>query len=207
MIKIFFGDDRIKCQSAIKTFLGENYEILDATDLTAKDLPDIFRGASLFSTKRSILIRDFSENKELWEKLGNYLETPHNIALWETKLDKRSSTYKTLSKLPKTQLDFQEYKSAPKTNPKLVFDILDTALRNGPEAIKLLERIEADQDPFMLVGLLATQAIKKYQSHPGPKEKRVLKELSKLDIELKTTPLSSQPWLLLKSFLLRASSL
>jgi DNA polymerase III delta subunit len=57
----------------------------------------------------------------------------------------------------------------------------------------------------MFFGLLASQALKDYSQKQGTKEKRVLKELSKLDLDLKTT--SYQPWLLIESFLLRLSSL
>ena len=42
------------------------------------------------------------------------------------------------------------------------------------------------------------------EPYRGIKEKRALKELSDLDIKLKTT--SFQPWLLIESFLLRLSS-
>ena len=69
----------------------------------------------------------------------------------------------------------------------------------------MLDQIEADEDPIRFCGLLISQALKAYRNHPGAKEKRALKELSQLDLRLKTT--SYQPWLLIRSFLLRLSSL
>ena len=68
-----------------------------------------------------------------------------------------------------------------------------------------LEKIKSEEDPIMFFGLLASQAIKDFSLRQGIKEKRALKELSDLDIKLKTT--SFQPWLLIESFLLRLSSL
>ena len=58
---------------------------------------------------------------------------------------------------------------------------------------------------IMFFGLLVSGAIKDFQAHQGIKEKKALKELSKLDLDLKSSKLSS--WLLIESFLLRLSSL
>jgi hypothetical protein len=85
-----------------------------------------------------------------------------------------------------------------------VFNILDMAWHDGKKAVLKLEKIEMNQDPYMFVGLMVTQAIKKFEYRQGSKEKRVLKELSKLDIRMKST--SMQPWSLVKSFLLQVSS-
>ena len=87
----------------------------------------------------------------------------------------------------------------------MVFDIYRIAKRDGKKAIEMLEKIKQDEDPIRFTGLLVSQALKDYAKNPGTKEKRVLKELSKLDLNLKTT--SYSPWLLVSSFLLRVSSL
>ena len=76
-------------------------------------------------------------------------------------------------------------------------------MTDGKRAIKLLDEIKDQEDPYMFVGLLSTQAIKKYEAHQGRKEKRVLKELSKLDIAMKST--NYDPWMLISSFLLQVS--
>ena len=91
------------------------------------------------------------------------------------------------------------------TNVNLVFDIYKTAKRDGKKAVKMLESIENEQDPYMFLGLLVSQALKDFTMRQGTKEKRVLVELSKLDLQMKTT--SMQPFSLLKSFLLQVSSL
>ncbi len=200
MIKVFYGDDRVKAKQEIEKLLGKDYEVIDATDLTDQDLPTIFLGASLFAEKRKILIRDLFANKPAAEKLSNYLNTSHDIIILELKLDKRSTTYKEL----KDQLEFKEFKLPEEKNFGIVFDIYTTAKRDGKKAITMLESIKQDQDPMMFFGLLVSQAVKDFARNQGTKEKRVLKELSKLDMILKTT--SSQPWLLIESFLLQVSS-
>ena len=201
MIQVFYGDDRVRAKSEISKILGENYEVYDGPELESTDLPNLFLGNSLFSDARSILIRDFLANKTIADKLQDYLDTPHNVILFELKLDKRSTIYKTL----KDQITFKEFALQKDPNLKLVFDIYKTAKTDGKKALAMLSKIKPEEDPMMFFGLLVSQAIKDYSLRQGIKEKRALKELSKLDLNLKST--SYQPWLLIESFLLRLSSL
>ncbi len=202
MIKFFYGDDRVRAGQAIEKFLGtKDYEVIEGAELTLADLPSIFLGQSLFSDSRNVLIRDLSVNKSVYEKLPDYLNTPHKIAILELKLDKRSATYKAL----KDKLEFHEFTLPQNPNFNLVFDIYRTAKQNGPRAVEMLSRIQEEEDPIMFCGLMISQALKDFKQKQGTKEKRALRELSKLDLSLKTT--SFQPWLLVQSFLLRLSSL
>ena len=201
MIKVFTGNDRIRAKNEIEKFLGKNYEIIEGTEITPNDLPSIFLGVSLFSSARNILIRDVSANKAVFEKVSEYLNTPHNVALFELKLDKRSVGYKNI----KNKVEIFEFFAPQNPNLKIVFDIYKTAKTDGKKAVDLLEKIKFDEDPMMFFGLLVSQALKDYSAKQGIKEKRTLKELSKLDLKLKTT--SFEPWLLIQSFLLRLSSL
>ena len=201
MIKIFYGENRIAAGQAITKFLGSDYEIIEGKELTPSNLPSLFLGQSLFSKKRNILIRDISDNKPVFAKLPEYLNSPHNIAIFEIKLDKRSSAYKTL----KNQIEIREFTLPKDPNLNLVFDIYKTAKTDGKKAVQMLVKIKSKQDPIMFFGLLASQAIKDFTKKQGTKEKKALKELSKLDTELKSSKLSS--WLLIESFLLRLSSL
>ena len=201
MIRIFYGDDRIKIEQEIKNIFGADYEVLEGVELEATDLPSIFLGGSLFADERKILIKDMGENKEVFTKLPEYLNTPHEVILFETKLDKRSATYKSL----KDQVKIQEFKMPENVDMNLVFDIFKVAKRDGKKAVEMLEKIETTHDPYMMVGLIASQATKDFEYRQGAKEKRVLAELSKLDMKMKST--SIQPFSLLKSFLLQVSSL
>ena len=86
-----------------------------------------------------------------------------------------------------------------------VFDIYQVAKKDSKKAIEMLKKIEPDEDPIRFVGLLVSQALKDFQKNQGAKETRILKELSKLDIRMKTTKID--PWLLVESFLLKIKSL
>ncbi len=147
------------------------------------------------------MIKDLGENKDAFLKIGDYLKTEHEVILFESKLDKRTVVVKDLKA---AGVEMREFKAEEK-DMRAVFGIFDTAWRDGKKAVEMLEKIEDEQVPLQFVGLMATQAIKRYELRQGEKEKRVLKELSKLDIQLKTTPFS--PWLLVKSFLLQVSLL
>jgi len=199
MIKIFYGENRGEIEKAVKNFLGKDYEVLEGEKIDSMMLPSIFQGRSLFCEKRSILIKDFSENLEVFAKIADYLDTQFNVVIWETKLDKRTNLYKEI----KDKIEIREFANAKKADFGLVFDIFKTAKRDGAAAVKMLEKIEAEQDPFQFTGLMISQALKDFNLRQGTKEKRVLKELSRLDMQLKTT--SQQPWLLVKGFLLRLS--
>lgn len=201
MIKVFYGDDRVRAKAAIKDFLGENYEILDGADIDIDDLPSIFFGASLLSSDRSILIRDFAENKAIYNEFPKFIDSPHKIILFESKLDKRSTVYKVLN----DKIEFREFVLPKNPNLNLVFDIYRTAKHDGLKAVAMLEKIKQDEDPIMFFGLLASQTIKDFSARQGTKEKKILKELSKVDLQIKTTKV--EPWLLIESFLLRLFSL
>ncbi len=199
MLKVFWGEDRAEAEKAVKVMLGEDYEVFEGENLTLSDLPSIFHGTSFFGVeKRRILLKDLSENAIVWEKLADYAETDHEVAVWELKVDKRSAGYKALKA---KDVWMQEFPAKKKPEMKLVFSIFDTALRDGEKAVKMVERIELEQDPYMFFGLMVTQALKKFDLRQGPRERRWLKELAKLDLQMKTVTV--EPWLLVKSFLLR----
>lgn len=200
MIKIFTGNDRVRALKAIAQFLGEDYEVFDGANLEPHDLPNIFWGTSLFGEKRKILLRDVGENKVVYEKIIDYLETPHEIAMLESKIDKRSSAYKKL----KNEIEILEYNLSANEDFRLVFDIYKTAKRDGEKAVSMLEKIKLNEEPISFAGLLNSQAIRDYAARPGLKEKKALQELSRLDLNLKNSKLD--PWLLIESFLLQLSS-
>lgn len=203
MIRVFVGEDRLAAETALKRLIGGNYEVFEGETLTVGDLPSIFQGTSLFEAgKRRILLKNLSENAAVWEKIAEYAETEHEVVVWELKADKRSVGYRNLKA---AGVEIQEFALKAKPEAKMVFGVLDTALRDGKRAVAQVEQIELEQDPYMFFGLLVTQALKKFEQRGGMKEKRLLKELAKLDMEMKTTGL--EPWMLIKTFLLRAKSI
>ena len=202
MIKIFYGDDRISAKKEIEKFLGGDYEILDGAEINVNDLPSILMGASLFNDERAILVRDITSNKAVFDEIPKYLNTPHKVVFFETKLDKRTVTYKEI----KDKVEIKEFKLPESKNFNLVFEIYRTAKRDGKKAISMLGEIKQDEDPVMFAGLLVSQAIKDFSANPnGKKERAILKELAKVDLEMKSS--SIEPWLLIESFLMRLKTI
>lgn len=201
MLKIFTGEDRARASREISQYLGDNYEIIEGADLDPNDLPTLFLGNSLFGTTRSILIRDLGANKVAFDKLPDYLNTPHKVALLELKLDKRSSAYKAL----KDKVEIKEFAIPKNPNLSLIFDIYKIAKKDGQKSVEILEKIKSGQDPMMFFGLLVYGALKDFSARQGIKEKQILHELSNLDLQMKST--SIDPWLLIESFLLRLSTI
>lgn len=200
MIRIFYGDDRKRAQEEIKKLLDAKYEVLEGVSIKPEDMPSIFFGGSLFAEKRAILIKDMGENKEIFEKLKDFLGTENDVIVWESKLDKRTAAVKDLAK---TGVEMKEFKTEV-VDDKVALEIFNVALRDGKKAVEMVEKIELTQNPYSFLGLLISQALKRYEWKQGSKEKRVLMELSKLDIQMKSTTFSQ--WMLLKKFLLQVSS-
>lgn len=202
MIRVFYGENRVAAMEMVRKILGEEYESFEGENLVANDLPNLFLGQSLFAEERKILIRDGLKKAELAEEIKKYLNSTHEIVFLETKIDKRSVVYKEL----KDAVEFREFVMPQNTDSKVVFDICNVAKRDGVRAVKMYQEIEETTAPMALVGALAGQAIRDFVAHPGAKEKRVLRELSKLDMDLKRESTLS-PSLLVQTFLLRLSSL
>lgn len=201
MIRVFYGDDRVKATAEVKKILGEDYEVVEGLEIMPNDLPTVLMGASLFAEKRKILVRDLMQNKVASSELPKYITTPYEVILLESKIDKRSVVYKEL----KDKVEFREFKLPENVNFNAVFDVYRTAKRDGVKAVADLRRIEPEQDPMMFFGLLVSQALKDYAARPGVKEKKVLKELALVDMQMKSSKI--EPWLLIEGLLVRMRTL
>lgn len=209
MIYLIDGDDRKKAETAAKRFLGENFEVIDADILEKSDLVSIFQGTTLFSETRKILIKDLSLRKDLFLELPKYLETEHRIVILEQKIDKRNAIYKELLAMAKKNpeaVKIEEFKITEQVDRFLTFRVFDIALTDGKRAVKLLREAEEDNSPYMTIGSWAKKAVDLLATRPnGEREKRILKRLAEIDMLLKQTSFSKEPWFLLESFLLELS--
>ena len=207
MIRVFTGSDRNKISEEVKKILGENYEVFDGENLKMEDMVNIFMGTSLFAEKRKILLKDLTpargeEARDFYAEIIKYVNTPHEIVIWETNVSQKK-TYKDFLKTK--GVEAKKFEPVQKIDMRAVFNIYDTAMVNGKKAVADLEKIQEQQDPYMFFGLMVSQAIKKFEWRQGAKEKRVLKELSKVDMQMKTTAV--EPWFLIKIFLLRLKTI
>ena len=199
MIRIFYGEDRMRAMNEIKKIFGENYETIDCVDLMAKDLTPIFLNKTLFADKRKIVLKDFTLNTEIYSKLPDFLNTSHEVILFENKLDKRTATYKEI----KDKVEIVEFKLPESTDFRMVFDIYKIAKKDGKRAVEMLEKIKINEDPIRFTGLLVSQALKDFGFRQGSYEKRILKDLAKIDMQMKSSKI--EPWLLVESFLIKMS--
>lgn len=209
MIYLIDGDDRKKAESKAKDFLGEDYEVIDAESLEKADLVSIFQGTTLFSETRKILIKDLGAKKELFAELLKYLETEHRIVILEQKIDKRNAVYKELAAVAKKNpqlVQIDEFKITEEVDRFLTFRVFDIALTDGKRAVKLLREAEESNNPYLTVGSWTKKAVDLLAARPnGEREKRIVKKLAEIDMMLKQTSFSKEPWLLLETFLLELS--
>lgn len=104
MITLLIGDNSFEIQRAIDKIVSDFdgvVEKIDGSTLQLSQLPDILMGISLFSSARMVIIRGLSENKSIWPVFGDWLDKVSDdihLVLIESKLDKRTSAYKALSK-------------------------------------------------------------------------------------------------------------
>lgn len=204
MLRVFAGENRGAAEVEIRRVLGEDYEVFEGETLMVGDLPSIFRGTTLFAVdKRQILLKNVSENTAVWEKLAEYKDTEDEAIAWELKLDKRLTGYKVMKD---AGVEIKEFPLLQAPESRAVFGILDLALRDGALAVKEVEKIEVSQDPYMFFGLLVTQTLKKYEVSGGAmRERNLVKLLAETDMQMKGSGM--EPWDLIKSLLLRFSSL
>lgn len=107
MITLLTGDNSFEIQQSIDKIAASFdgvVERIDGAALQLNQLPDILMGISLFSTARTVIIRGLSENKAIWPVFGDWLpriSDDIHLVLVESKLDKRTSTYKSLQKVAK----------------------------------------------------------------------------------------------------------
>ncbi|MBC7943175.1 DNA polymerase III subunit delta [Candidatus Saccharibacteria bacterium] len=104
MITIITGDNTFESERKIQRIIGSFKgvaEIVDGSELELKQLPDLLMGTTLFADKRLVIIKNLSENKNVWTSFGDWLSRVSDdieVVLIEPKPDKRTTTYKDLKK-------------------------------------------------------------------------------------------------------------
>lgn len=105
MITLLTGENAFELERTLKAIVSDFdgiAEKVDGSRLLLSQLPDLLMGVSLFADKRLVIVKDLSESKEAWTKLADWLNNVSDdieLVLVETKLDKRTTTYKELKKI------------------------------------------------------------------------------------------------------------
>jgi DNA polymerase III, delta subunit len=109
VISFLIGENNFEVTRTLKRLIAEfdgEVEQIDGSELTAQQLPDLLMGATLFSAKRLVVIKGLAENKSVWNEfeswIGRVSDDVH-LVLIEPKPDKRTKTYKALSKAASVQ--------------------------------------------------------------------------------------------------------
>ena len=210
MIYLIDGDDRKKAEQAAHDFLGNTIEVIDADTLEKNDLVSIFQGTTLFEETRHILIKDLSLKKDLFLELPKFIETEYQVVILEQKIDKRNAIYKELLDAAKSnpeKVKVENFKLPEQVDTFLVFRAFDIALTDGKRAVKLIREAEEENSPYATIGAWTKKAVDLFAAKGGTeREKKIIKRLAEIDMLLKQTSFSKDPWILLESFLIELSS-
>ena len=105
MIYLLHGDNEFEKRAALAALVGDADVVrYDGEELTLADMQEIAIGQTLFSQSAMYVISKLSENFDIWSRLSELpFDDDKTVILLESKLDKRTKTYKWLQKTAKTQ--------------------------------------------------------------------------------------------------------
>lgn len=104
MITALTGENSFEIARALDSIVADFAgvaEKFEGSDLELSQLPDLLLGGTLFATERLVIIKNLSDNKQLWDVLPDWLEKTDadvHVVLVEPKPDKRTKTFKDLKK-------------------------------------------------------------------------------------------------------------
>jgi hypothetical protein len=105
MIYLLHGNNEFEKRAALAALVGDAVMVRrDGEALTLADIQEIMIGQTLFTQSSVYVISRLSENPDIWPRLPEIsFDDDNTIILLESKLDKRTKTYKWLQKTAKTQ--------------------------------------------------------------------------------------------------------
>ena len=104
MITVLTGENSFELTRALDAIVASFdgvAEKFEGSDLELSQLPDLLLGGTLFATERLVIIKNLSDNKQLWDVLPDWLEKTDSdvhVVLVEPKPDKRTKTFKDLKR-------------------------------------------------------------------------------------------------------------
>ena len=201
MLKLFYGGDRVAARKMIDRLLGSDYEVIEAENIERSDMDSIFFGTSIFGDKRKILIKDLSENKSCWEVVLDYISTPHDVIIWNTTLDVRTTIYKELKA---AKVEMKEFKAVEDPDKFIAFEAMQAAMRGDAKlALAKAKKMELKEESYKVIGAFASDAYKTFAT--SRKAREAVKILAKADIDMKSSAV--EPWNIVKIALIKIANL
>lgn len=149
MIYVFFGENEFLKRQNVREIVGDAaVQRRDGEELSVGDLRELLTGQTLFGGDEPVIIADLSQNAEVWAVFPEITAlSDRTVILLETKLDKRTKSYKQLGKIATLQ------ECAPlseRQRPELVKWTLGRAKEQGAELSRqqietLIDRLGYDQ--------------------------------------------------------------
>lgn len=150
MLCVLCGENEFDKRQKLAALIagGAVPERYDSEQLDAASLRDIVQGQSLFTLERTVIISQLSGNAALWAELPEITASGSTkVVLLESKLDKRTKTYKWLRK------NAEIYEFTPlneRQKPQLAKWCVDEARKRGytlsvVQAEILIDRLGYDQ--------------------------------------------------------------
>lgn len=155
MIYLLYGDNEFEKRAALAALVGDMAVVRrDGEELTATEICEVVMGQSLFAAEQAVVITNVSQNVALWRDLPELLgDTATTVVLLETKLDKRTKTYKWLQNHAKVK-EYAHFTERQK--PQLSAWCVEWAKAHGAvltarQATALIDRLGFDQSRLDLV--------------------------------------------------------
>lgn len=130
MITVLVGNNSYEIdreRRSLETNFAGQAEHIDGSTLELGHLPELLAGATLFASRRLVIIKNLSENSVVWAALPDWLarlSSDIELVLIEPKLDKRTKLYKELEKL-KAIKEFTQWpqRDAPKAEQWIIEEV------------------------------------------------------------------------------------
>ena len=149
MIYVFFGENEFLKRQNVREIVGDAaVQRRDGEELSVGDLRELLTGQTLFGGDEPVIIADLSQNAEVWAVFPEIAAlSDRTVILLETKLDKRTKSYKQLGKIATLQ---ECVPLSERQRPELVKWSLVRAKEQGAELSKqqietLIDRLGYDQ--------------------------------------------------------------
>ncbi len=202
VITLLVGENSFEMERRVQEIcaaFGGVAEKIDGAELEVTELPELLVGVTLFTPKRLVIIKNLSENKELWNMLDKWLPRVSDdihIVLIEPKPDKRTKTYKSLQKIATiTELALWSERDISKAEQWVAGEAEAMGVAMDKKSIQILvERVGADQwgllhalEKIAVLGVVTPAAIQEHiDAHPFENVFTVFEAALKRDIpELK----------------------